>query len=332
ELNIDIAATPTLVSTALVIAILGFMESFSIAKSLAIKSGEKIDANQEFIGQGLANIASASVQGYPVSGSFSRSAVNYKAGGQTGLSSVITGLCVLVTLLFFTPFLYHLPQSVLSAIIITSVINLINLDKIKETYKIIRSDGFIAIFTFITTLIYAPHLDKGLIVGVTISIGYYIYTRTKPHIVQLSANKSGTIIETATINTRTCKHIAMIRFDGSLFFGNATYLNNQIASLLSSKNKQSKYLVFDAHGVNFIDTSGIEALTTLNEELLEIGVKILFVGIKQDILVIIKRTELYSKIKNNIYDSRHLAVSYAYKSAHYQSSETNCPLSSLINN
>jgi SulP family sulfate permease len=331
-IQIDLNAVPVLVSTALIVSILGFMESISIAKSLALKSGEKIDANQEFIGQGLANITTASVQGYPVAGSFSRSAVNFQAGAQTGISSVITGLCVLLTLLFFTPLLYHLPQSVLSAIIITSVINLINFDKIKQVFTVIRSDGIIAFITFAITLFYAPHLDKGILIGVGLSLAYYVYTRTKPNLVHFTANKAGKIIEIHKKGTKTCKHITILRFDGSLFFANAVYLENQIADILASKHKEVRYIILDAQGINYIDSSGIEAIDTLQKELHESGKEILYVRVKDEIMEKIKKTDTYKKIRHNLYESRTMAVRAIYEKAHTPESTTeeHCPLHTLI--
>jgi SulP family sulfate permease len=328
-LTIDSNAIPTLFSTAVVIAILGFMESYSIGKSLALTCGEKINANREFIGQGLANICSAAVQGYPVAGSFSRSAVNFKAGAQTGMSGVFTGFYVLITLLLFTPLLYHLPQSVLSAIIITSVINLVNLEKIKETYKVVRIDGIIAGITFIATLFFAPHLDKGIVIGVVLSTAYYIYTRTKPHVVQFTLNRAGKFIEVDTTHKKTCAYISVIRFDGSLFFANATYLENQIMNVLATKNK-TKYIIIDAQSINFIDSSGVETLINIQKELHESGKEILFVRIKEDILEVIKKTELYKKIHHKIYDSRTSAIRAIYTHTHHDETEEKCPLLQLI--
>ncbi|MDQ3099237.1 MAG: sulfate permease [bacterium] len=329
-ISINIAAIPDLASTAVIIAILGFMESISIAKSLALKSNEKIDTNQEFIGQGLANIAVASIQGYPVSGSFSRSAVNYKAGAITGISSVITGICVLITLLFFTPLLYHLPQSVLSAIIISSVISLINLDKIKLVYKVIRSDGIIAFVTFISTLFFAPHLDKGILAGVLLSTAYYIYTRTKPHIGQFTANRSGKFIELRKPETKICKYISIVSFDGSLFFANAAYLETKMRTILADRHLDTRYIIFDAQGINFIDSTGIETIYSLHKELNEIGIHIVYVRIKEDVKAKLKATEVYSQIKYSMYESRTDAIGAIYEKAHSETNEHRCPLLSVI--
>jgi sulfate permease, SulP family len=327
-IQIDFAAVPVLLSTAAIISILGFMESMSIARSLAIKSGEKIDSNQEFIGQGLANILTASVQGYPVSGSFSRSAVNFKAGGQTGLSSVFTSICVLITLVFFTPMLYHLPQSVLAAIIVMSVIGLVRLDKLKQTYQILRSDGLIAILTFLSTLFFAPHLDKGILIGIALSAVYYIYTRTRPHVALLTVGSEGNIVEARDSDNKLCKYISIVRFDGSLFFANANFLENKIMNILSQNGKHIKYIILDAQGINYIDSSGIEMLKSLIEELRDVKKDLFIVRIKEEILDIIKRTELHELVEKRVYHTRTEAIKDLYHKAH-KSEEPDCPLISI---
>jgi SulP family sulfate permease len=159
-----------LFSTAIIISLVGFMEAISIAKAIAAKTKQKIDPNQELIGQGLANLVGAMTQSFPVSGSFSRSAVNINAGAITGMSSVFTGLFVLLTLLFLTPLLYHLPQAVLAAVIIMAVVGLVNFGAIKHAWQASRHDGVAAIVTFVATLAFAPHLDNGILVGAGLAI------------------------------------------------------------------------------------------------------------------------------------------------------------------
>ncbi|MBE9562431.1 MAG: sodium-independent anion transporter, partial [Proteobacteria bacterium] len=164
-----------IVINAMVISLIGFMEAISIAKAMAIKTKEHIDPNQELIGQGFANIVGSMSQSYPSSGSFSRSAVNLNAGAKTGMASVYTALTVMITLLFFSPLLYHLPHAVLAAVIILAVFGLINFKIIKHTWQISKLDGIIAIVTFIATLGFAPHLEKGILLGAGLAIILYFY-------------------------------------------------------------------------------------------------------------------------------------------------------------
>ena len=146
---LDMRAISHLLSSAIIISLLGFMEAISIAKAMAAKTGQRLDPNQELIGQGLANIVGAMTNAYPASGSFSRSAVNLQAGAVTGLSSVFTSLTVVIVLLFFTPLLYHLPQSVLAAVIMMAVIGLINASGFIHAWQAKKYDGLISILSFL---------------------------------------------------------------------------------------------------------------------------------------------------------------------------------------
>jgi SulP family sulfate permease len=155
---------------AAIISLLGFMEAISIAKAMAGKTGQRLDPNQELIGQGLGNICGSIGKSYPTSGSFSRSAVNLQARAVTGLSSVFTSLAVVIVLLFFTPLLYHLPQSVLAAVIMMAVIGLLNVSGFIHAWKAKWYDGAISVISFVSTMVFAPHLDKGIMIGVALSL------------------------------------------------------------------------------------------------------------------------------------------------------------------
>ncbi|MCU7808417.1 MAG: sodium-independent anion transporter, partial [Candidatus Thiodiazotropha sp. (ex Semelilucina semeliformis)] len=167
----DLTTVWSLIPAAITISLIGFMEAISIAKAMAARTRQRLNANQELIGQGLSNVVSSVFSGYPVSGSFSRSAVNINAGAITGFSSIVTGLVVAITLIFLTPLLYHLPQATLAAVIIMAVINLIKIEPIIHAWKAQPHDAIVAVVTFVLTLVFAPHLDKGIIVGVLLSLG-----------------------------------------------------------------------------------------------------------------------------------------------------------------
>jgi SulP family sulfate permease len=180
--SITLETVRMLLSSALVIALVAFMEAVSIAKAMATWTRQRIDPNQELIGQGLANIVGSFSQCYPASGSFSRSAVNFSAGAVTGMSSVFTAVVVLVTLLFLTPLLYHLPQSVLAAVIMLAVVGLINFRAMKHAWQAHRHDGIAAIVTFAATLIAAPNLDVGILVGAALAIVLFLYRTMAPRV------------------------------------------------------------------------------------------------------------------------------------------------------
>ncbi|HEX8964101.1 MAG TPA: SulP family inorganic anion transporter, partial [Rhodocyclaceae bacterium] len=191
EFSLEMAGS--LLSAALVISLVGFMEAISIAKAMAARTKQRIDPNQELIGQGLANLVGAFTHSYPVSGSFSRSAVNLNAGAKTGMSSVFTGAFVLLTLLFLTPLLYHLPQAVLAAVIIMAVVGLINFSAIKHAWHASRHDGIAAAVTFVVTLAVAPHLDTGILIGAGLAVMLYLLRTMTPRVAILGRHVDGTL-------------------------------------------------------------------------------------------------------------------------------------------
>jgi SulP family sulfate permease len=226
--RIDGHGALALLPHAAIIALLGFMEAISIAKAMAAKTGQRIDPNQELMGQGLANIIGSAAQSYPVAGSFSRSAVNLQAGAVSGLSSVIASLAVVATLFFFTPLLYHLPQSVLAAIIMIAVAGLINVRGFIHAWRAQWYDGAISIITFVCTLAFAPHLDRGIMVGVGLSLCVFLYRSMRPNVVDLSLGLDKALHDAVTHGLRECRYIDVVRFDGPLFYANASYLEDQI--------------------------------------------------------------------------------------------------------
>lgn len=178
--QIDLQRTADLISSAIIIAMIGFLEAISIAKAIAAKTGDQVNPNQELIGQGLANVAGSLSQAFPSGGSFSRTAVNLNAGAVTGMSSVFTGAVVLITLLFLTPLFYHLPESVLAAVVMMAVTVLISFKAIKQVWKESKQDGVVVVVTFAVTLGFAPHLNVGILAGAGLALGLYLYRTLNP--------------------------------------------------------------------------------------------------------------------------------------------------------
>ncbi len=329
--KIDLTSIPHLINAAYVIAVLGFMESIAVARSLAMRVGDRVDPNRELVGQGLANIAGSFSLSYPVAGSFSRTAVNYNAGAQTKYASFFTVIFVLLTLLFFTPWLYHIPQPVLAAIIIFSVSGLINFEKIIAAWHTHRSDGFIAIATFVSTLFFAPHLDQGILLGVLLSTGYYIYTRTRPQIVQLSADKHNILHDIKLHRLRPCSNIVIVRFDGSLFFANAAYFENKLDNIINRHPQQIKAVVLLAGGINYIDYSGIETLAVIATRLNDSGKIFIISNMKTHILNVVKKSKEMKTIGvNNFIQREREAIASIYVQAHSNSIENKCPLTGYV--
>lgn len=294
SLNLD--ALGSLLSAALVISLVGFMEAISIAKAVAARTKERIDPNQELIGQGLANVVGSFSQAFPVSGSFSRTAVNMNAGAKTGMSSVITALIVLVALLFLTPLLYHLPQAVLAAIIIMAVIGLVNFKAVKHAWQASRHDGVAAGVTFVSTLAFAPHLDKGIMVGAGLALGLYLYRTMSPRVAILGRYKDGTLRDLkVNPDLPTSKHVVAIRFDGSLYFANVPYFEDAMLEAIS-KNPEAKYVLVVGDAINELDASGEEVIHHLVERLRAAGITLVFSGLKKQVLDVMRATGLFEAI------------------------------------
>ena len=278
-----------LMSTAVIIAIIGFMEAISIAKAMATQTRQRLDPNQELIGQGLGNLVSGLFQGYAVSGSFSRSAVNISAGAVTGLSSIVTGAVVGITLLFLTPLLYHLPQATLAAVIMMAVINLVKIKPIMHAWKVQPHDGMVAIVTFLLTLIVAPHLETGIVVGVILSLGLFLFRTMRPNIAVLSRHTDGTLRDAEVAKLETCDNISVIRFDGPLYFANTGFFVDTILDRVAKK-PDLKFVVIDAEGINEVDATGEEMLNELVTRLEALNIELLISRVKKPVMDILKRS------------------------------------------
>ncbi|MDZ7655873.1 MAG: SulP family inorganic anion transporter [Sulfurimicrobium sp.] len=302
----------SLFSTALVISLVGFMEAISIAKAMAAKTKDRIEPNQELIGQGLANILGSLSQSYPASGSFSRSAVNLNAGARTGMSSVFTGAIVLVTLVFLTPLLYHLPQAVLAAVIMMAVIGLVNFKAIKHAWHAHKHDGIAAIVTFVATLAFAPHLDNGIMVGAGLAIVLYLYRTMSPRVAILGRYHDGTLRDAKISNLPTSDYIIAIRYDGSLYFANVSYFEDTILEAVS-KAPMAKHLLIVADGINQLDASGEEVIHHIVERLRSNGIRVCFSGLKKQVIDVMRHTGLFDYISQpNIFPDENMALDNIY--------------------
>ncbi|WP_310600012.1 SulP family inorganic anion transporter [Desulfobulbus sp.] len=324
--KIDLSVMLHLFPYAAIISLLGFMEAISIAKAIASKTGQRIDPNQELIGQGLANIVGAIAKSYPASGSFSRSAVNLQAGAVTGLSSVFTSLTVVIALMFFTPLLYHLPQSVLAAIIMMAVMGLINVSGFLHAWKAQWYDGLISILSFVCTLWFAPHLDKGIMLGVVLCLMVFLYKNMRPVVTSLTRDRSRVLVCAVTKGLEECRYLSIIRFEGPLFFANASYLEDKISDLMLCKTTL-RHILIVANGINDIDASGEETLSLLVSRLRSAKIDISFSGVNETVMKVLVRTHLYNKIgADHIYPTMEAALQTIHPAAHTKEEMLVCPL------
>ncbi|HSL17692.1 MAG TPA: SulP family inorganic anion transporter [Methylomirabilota bacterium] len=328
--RVDLTVVSQFLMPVVIISLLGFMEAISIAKAMAAKTGQRIDPNQELIGQGIANILGSIGRSYPTSGSFSRSAVNLQAGALTGLSSVITSLTVVIVLLFFTPLLYHLPQAVLAAVIMMAVIGLVNVSGFVHAWHAQWYDGAISIITFVSTLAFAPHLDRGIMVGVVLSLGVFLYKSMRPTVTSLSRHKDDSMRSALVHGLEECIYIDLVRFEGPLFFANATYLEDQINERLRDK-RELRHIIIVSNAISDIDASGEEALSLLVDRVRSSGVEISFSGVNESVMQVLERTHLIERIgRDRIFPTMERAVRAIHDAAHVNSREPSCPLASVL--
>ncbi len=324
--GIDFKAIAHLLPFAAIISLLGFMEAISIAKAMAAKTGQRIDPNQELIGQGLANILGSISRSYPTSGSFSRSAVNLQSGAVTGIASVFTSVAVIIVLLFFTPLLYHLPQAVLAAVIMMAVIGLLNVSGFIHAWRAKWYDGAISIISFVSTLAFAPHLDRGIVVGVILSLLVFLYKSMRPTVVSLARHEDKSLRDCITFGLKECAHITMVRFDGPLFFANASYLEDTITERMRKKQKL-RHIILVSSGINDIDSSGEETLSLIVDRVRSAGIDISMSGLNESVAAVLKRTHFFAKIgEDHIYPTSENAINSIYAQAHRDSQEEFCPL------
>ncbi len=329
--NFDLSIMSSMVVTAVTIGLIGFMEAISIAKSMAAQTKQKLDADQELMGQGIANVVSCFCQGYAVSGSFSRSAVNISAGAKTGFSSVVTAIIVGITLLWLTPLLFHLPQATLAAVIIMAVVNLIKFHPIKHAWKVEKHDAIVSVVAFVLTLLFAPHLENGIVIGVILSLGLFLYRTMEPRFTELSAHDGSTMFVNALDNDlNRCEVVSIVKYSGSLYFANAGYFEDRILRLIADKQEHLKYIIVDMAGINQIDASGEEALTGLLDRCSANGVEILFARMEGIEGTLIRSGFVDRFGKNRFYERRTDALRYAWKELGDEEAASKSPLRHLI--
>lgn len=324
--DFDFGVISQLLSAAVTIALIGFMEAISIAKAMAARTRQRLDANQELVGQGLSNMVAGCFSAYPGSGSFSRSAVNINAGARTGFSSIVTGLVVMVTLLWLTPLLYHLPAATLAAVIIMAVINLIKIKPIIHAWKAQPHDGIVAVVTFVLTLVWAPHLDKGILAGVGLSLFLFLWRTMRPRFAVLSRFQDGTMRDITVHPLPTSPKISLIRFDGSLYFANAGYFEVKVLQIVAD-NPELEYIILDGHAINQIDATGEEVLRHLSERLESQGITLLVARMKKQFMDALHRTGLLEEMgEDHFFPRIQHALNYAWDKMGDRYDRDACPL------
>lgn len=274
----------------LTISLVGFMESIAVAKAFARQGHYDVDANKELIGLGLANVFGSLVGGYPVTGGFSRTAVNAKAGAKSGLAAIFTAAIITLTLLFLTRFFYFLPQAVLAAIIIVAVFGLVDIREVRHLYRVKRADLAMLVITFVATL--ALGIEQGIIVGVICSLLVVIFRTSRPNTAVLGRISGTHAYRNVARNpgALTIPGIIVLRIDAQFYFGNVNFLKETIRDLEQGNVESLNAIVINASSVNQIDASADAALHEIAEDLRSRGIDLFFAEVRGPVRDVMRRS------------------------------------------
>lgn len=293
----NLANFNTLLPTALAIALVSFMESIAVAKAIQAKHKDyKVDANQELIGLGIANIGGSFFQSYPTTGGFSRTAVNDQAGAKTGLAAIISAVLIALTLLFLTPLFYYLPNAILASVIMVAVFGLIDIREAVHLWHADRSDFWMLIVTFVGTL--ALGIEQGILIGVVLSIAIIIFRTTMPHFAVLGKIPGKPHYKNITRfdDLEVRDDVLIMRFDARLYFANVNYFKERVEEEMAKKGKKLKLFVLDANSINGLDSSGMHALEEIIDYCNEQGIAFNLASVKGPVRDILLRGGLVDKI------------------------------------
>lgn len=278
--EVDTGRLSELFPIALALALIAFMEAISVAKAVEEKRGEnRVDPNQELVALGLSNIMGSLFQSYPVTGGFSRTAVNDQAGARTGLASVFSALVVGLTLLFLTPAFYYLPNAVLAAIIMVAVFGLIDLKYPRQLWKNRKDEFVLLLITFGLTL--SLGIKEGILLGVLFSLLLLVYRISKPHIAVLGRIRGTNYFKNVNRfaeDIEEHEEFLILRFDGQLFFGNKDYFRTQLQKQIARKGPGLKYIILNAEAISYIDSSAVFMLKAFIKDLRKEGIRFLVAG------------------------------------------------------
>lgn len=303
----DLVTWEGLLPTALIISFVGYMESISVAKSLASKRRQKVDANQELVALGLANLGAAFTGGYPVTGGISRSIVNFAAGANSGLASIITAVLIGLTVIFMTPLFYFLPQAALAAIIMVAVFSLIDVQTLRHVWRYNKADAASMLITFAAVL--AIGVETGILIGIAAAMLLFIWRTSKPHAAIVGRLGQSEIYRNVRRHSvQTWPEVVAIRIDQSLYFANAKYLEDTILSTVAEQ-PAVKHLVLIGTAINFIDASALETLESLWQELHDAGVTLHLAAIKGPVMDRLQKTGFLAHVRpEHIHLSTHDAM------------------------
>lgn len=293
--KVELDAVQSLLPAALIISMVGFLESISVAKAMARKQRDEINPNQELLGLGLANIVGSLFKSFPVTGGFARTAVNAEAGAKTVIASIITAIFIAIVLIYLTPLFYFLPNAVLAAIIMTAVMSLVDWREVRHLYKVKKSDLILLLITFFATLVLG--IEAGILLGVGSSLLWFIIKTTKPHTAVLGRIPETKIYRNVQnyANLELEKGILILRIDAQFYFGNANFLK-QFINAKMDQQEDLKAIIIEAASINQIDSSAEAMLNEICEDIVERGVVLYFANVKKPVMNVMQKSGFDQKL------------------------------------
>jgi SulP family sulfate permease len=304
---IDLALWTSLAIPALLIAIVGYVESISVAMTLAAKRRQRVDPDQELIALGASNVGSALSGGFPVTGGLSRSVVNFDAGAETPAAGGYTAIGIAIATLFLTPLLFFLPKAVLGAIIIAAVLSLVDVGALKRTFVYSKADFAAMTATILVT--WVAGIETGLIVGVALSICLHLYKTSRPHVAvvgQIPGTDHFRNVKRHAVVTDPS--ILSLRVDESLYFPNARFIEDQINGGVAA-NPEIRDVILECAAINNIDSSALESLETINQRLKDGGITFHLSEVKGPVMDRLKRSHFLKELTGTVYLTQYDAVS-----------------------
>ncbi|HZX51721.1 SulP family inorganic anion transporter [Pseudomonas sp. XK-1] len=304
--TLDLSLALQLLPAALLISLVGFVESVSVGQTLAAKRRQRIEPDNELLGLGAANLSSAFSGGFPVTGGFARSVVNYDAGAQTPMAGVFTAAGIALSVMLLTPLLHNLPQAVLAATIIVAVLSLVDLGSLRRTWRYSRQDGAAQLATILGVLLIG--VEVGILLGVGLSLLLFLWRTSQPHMAvvgQVPGSEHFRNVERfAVIESPS---VLSLRVDESLYFPNARYLEERIGELIASR-PQVRHLVLMCSGVNLIDASALDSLEAIVERLRTAGVQLHLSEVKGPVMDQLRRSSFLDEFGGQVFISQFQAL------------------------
>jgi len=300
-------------SEAFAVALLGLIEALSISRAVAAKSNQKIDANQEFIGQGLSNIVGSFFSSYAGSGSFTRSGINYEAGAKTPMSAIFAAISLMLIVLLIAPITSYLPVAAMGGVILIVAYNLLDFHHIRNVLRYSRSETAILLATFFSTLFF--ELEFAIYFGVILSLILFLARTSTPYIPTMAIDEDDhkrSFINIHKKPLKQCPQLKIIRIDMSVYFGSQNYVQNRIHQIV--ENERIYHILIVASGINLIDLSGAEMFVNENRRLEGLGGGLYFVGLKSRVYEFVARTCFVKAIGNDhFFDSKTSAIKSIYE-------------------